>query len=569
MKHYSYQELVTRLINLSVRDKSKPISITFSGEQAYTNTNSANIPALPAGTILTPNQFAIWLGYGLHEGWGHQAHTDLDAYENACRKRNNPKFSYILNLLEDIRIENADIALYPGDRKYLDATHTFVDSKIPLKHCQNPDLMGLIYKQLFVVHRNLDTNRIQGTLDPETSLLISEIDLCTSTQDCIDLADKVVDYLKTQPQSQQGQNQNNKNGEGENQEDNNNNGNGNDDNSSPHPSYTPTHQNPKSQNSNQFEFWKELTEIKNLVKELKDQIIKNDDRSPPDQNLDNKAIFPPANILNDRIYVPSRENLARYTSTRASATSQILALKKMFRIYLQAQTKKSIIRGLEDGKLDSHRLHVVSTGSNLIFKDSSHKLLPETAVELMIDMSGSMNADIARTSAIILAEALASIPQIKLSISGFTTNSRGLDYSYNFSPNSGRQIGMDILQFKDFSEPYQKARAKLGAITNTGNTPLGDAYGHAFSHIISRPETRKIIFLITDGHPEFPQGINHSDFLLMKKIHADTKKFKVQTLALGIGRDLDFLKNYFDTYINITKTQDLPQNLLSALKFFI
>jgi cobalamin biosynthesis protein CobT len=187
----------------------------------------------------------------------------------------------------------------------------------------------------------------------------------------------------------------------------------------------------------------------------------------------------------------------------------------------------------------------------------------------MIDMSGSMNSNLARTAAIILAEALSSIPQIKLSISGFTSNDLAHTSIFRrYDPNSGRQCGMDILQFKNFSEPYQKCRAKLGAIDNTGNTPLGDAYGHALEHIIPRTETRRIIFLITDGQPEFPQGQNHSDYLLMKKIHHDAKRFHIQTLGLGIGR-CEFLSKYFDQAINISSSQDLPKNLLEALKRFI
>jgi cobalamin biosynthesis protein CobT len=242
----------------------------------------------------------------------------------------------------------------------------------------------------------------------------------------------------------------------------------------------------------------------------------------------------------------------------------------MFRIYLQAQTKKSQIRGLDEGKLDHQRLHVAATGSNLIFKDQSSKLLPETAIELMIDMSGSMNANLARTSAIILSEALNSIPQIKLSISGFTTNDQARP-NYNYlaqNPNSGRQNGMDILQFKNFLEPYQKARAKLGAIRSSGMTPLGDAYGKSLEHIISRQEPRRIIFVITDGEPEFTHGKNHSDYLLMKKVHLTAKKYGIQTLGLGIG-NCEFLNSYFDKAINITNIENLPKNLLEALKFFI
>jgi cobalamin biosynthesis protein CobT len=628
LKLHSFQELVSRIVHLSTRD-GKPIPITFSGTDAYTSPGKVNIPTLPAGTILTPSQFSIWLGYTIHEGPGHQTHTDLNLYQTTCKQRNNKIFSYILNLLEDIRIENADLKKYPGDRKYLDATHHFVDQKIPNHLANSPDIMGLIYKHLFVHHRNLDTNIIRGNLDPETAKLISEIDLCNSTQDCIILADKIAVYLKQKQEEQdQEQNQENKeenkeentdqnqnqnsdsidqdqdnnqeskdtksnseeqdqdqsnlesDGENENDENNSNSNNNlnsrnsNDLSSNSHN----TDKSPDQDNKSDFNLspnsasdWQKLTEIKNIIDALKYQIENKEiEKDDSDYNLNNKSIFPPNNILNDRIYVPSNEDLQEYNQTRINASSQILSLKKMFRIYLQAQTKKSQLRGLEEGKLDTQRLHIAACGQTTIFKDQNLKLLPETAIELMIDMSGSMNANLARTAAIILAEALSSIPQIKLSISGFTSNDlAGSTIFRRYDPNSGRQCGMDILQFKNFSEPYQKCRAKLGAIYNTGNTPLGDAYGHALEHIIPRLEPRRIIFLITDGQPEFPQGQNHSDYLLMKKIHRDAKRFNIQTLGLGIGRNLEFLSKYFDQAINISNPQELPKNLLEALKRFI
>ena len=54
----------------------------------------------------------------------------------------------------------------------------------------------------------------------------------------------------------------------------------------------------------------------------------------------------------------------------------------------------------------------------------------------------------------------------------------------------------------------------------------------------------------------------------MKKIHATAKRFNIQTLGLGIGH-CEFLSDYFDQAINIMRINDLPKNLLEALKRFI
>lgn len=625
MKLHSFQELTTRIVNLSTRNNTK-VSITFSGDTAYTNPKTVNIPALPAGTILSLNQFSIWLGYVLHEGPGHQTHTDLELYSEACKKKSNPQFSYILNLLEDIRIENADISLYPGDRKYLDSVHQFCDDKIPSDLCQNPGILGKIYKELYTKYRNLDTHRIQGKLeDRELTSILDKIRFCSSTQDCIALAETVVEYLKQKqeekqeeksqekqqennPNSDNPQDQKNQDKEGEDkdnqdqdkEEENNSDKQDNQDNSreesldssSPNTSSEPqaSGSNPKTENkktqieeetkseeeSNSFYFssnsqaliWQELTEIKNLLEDLKSQNKTEEKKDTPPPDLKNKSIFPSEDISRDKIYIPSEENLPRFLSTRSKLSSQILALKKMFRIYLQTRSKKAQIRGLEEGKLDPYRLHLAKS-SNLIFKDSTSKPFLDTSIELMIDLSGSMREDITRASAIILAEALSSISQIKLSISGFTTNnSKNRNYSYarDIPPNTGRIVGMDIIQFKNFQEPYHKCKAKLGAITTRGNTPLGDAYGKALEHILPQSTPRKIIFLITDGKPEFLCGNNHSDFLLMKRVKTTAKKLGIETIALGVGNSVTFLDDYFDQVAYIKEISVLPQKLMEVLK---
>lgn len=595
MKLIAFQELVRRIVHLSTRD-GKPIPISWSGTTAYTSTSVVNIPALPAGTVLTQSQFSIWLGYTIHEGPGHQTHTDLSLYEIECRKRNNPTFSYIFNLLEDIRIENADIAKYPGDRKYLDAVHQFVDNQIPIEVCKNPDLLGQIYKHLFVEYRSLDTKRLTGTLtNKQIKAALAELPNCKSTFACALLADKIVSLLPKaesppndpqtptntqQPDSSDSSSQsespnNNFGGEtspttdpaasdpsGSNSDveaDNSSNSSGNPNSPSPANYLSPSD-------------WEKLIEIKNIIEKLASETAtaNGQPNTFKHETQNGKSYFPPADISLDRIFIPSSENLPQYLQTRAELAPQLLSLKKMFRIYLQSWNQKSWLRGLEEGEtLDRDRLHVASTGASTIFKTRHSKPFVNTAVSLMIDLSSSMDGDLTRGAAIILSEALASIPQIKLAISGFTTN---YSRSYNRRPpaNLGRCSGMDILLFKDFETPYAKSRAKLGAIKTSRLTPLGDAYGKALEQLIPRPEPRKILFLLTDGQPEFACGSNHSDYLLMENIKTRAAKLKIETFGLGIGENVEtFLPKYVEACTVIKSPQTLPADLMAALKRII
>lgn len=606
MKYHSFHELVQRISNLSTRDKKK-ISITFGGSEAYTDGKRINLPALESGTILNNSQFSIWLGYALHEGPGHLAHSDMEEYISTVKQKSDPVFSQILNILEDVRIENKDISLYPGDRKYLNSTHQFCDDQIPPDKCQNPGLMGLIYKEAFVKYRNFDTGKLQGELKssyPQISRVMSQLPRCQSTGDVIRLADELVNLIpKEQQQEQQKQSQQqtqsptppqaggetqDEDGENDNDSDSGNNPGNNLDNEQldNQPASKENRANGKGspgneQSSNQSDLptqaqeWNELTEIGNILKTIIEETKNenNNNYQTRDSFHDGKMVLPPNNLSNDQIFVPGNENLNQYISTRNALSPQITALKKMFRIHLQAKSKKSFLRGLDEGQLDRERLHVVPTGSSSVFKIKHERQLINTAVELMLDLSASMNDPLVRSAAIVLAEALSSIPQIKLDICGFTTNNknRTTDHrSYPLRiPNIGRLNGMDILVFKDFAEPYIKARARLGGIKKSNYTPLGDAYGKALERILPRSEPRKIIFLVTDGQPEFSKGDErHSEYLLMSHVHKKCQRYHVETLGLGIGDEqtVGFLKPYVDKCDLISSIETLPQTLMSILK---
>ncbi len=588
MKLHSFQELVTRIVHLSTRD-GRNLAISWSGTDAYTNDRTMNLPALPAGTVLTPHQFSIWLGYTLHEGPGHQTHTDFKIYKVACETRNNPQFSYLLNLLEDIRIENADIARYPGDRRYLDSVHQFVDDQIPIETCKNPDQIALIYKHLFVTYRNLDTHRVEGQLfNGPIIQILRKLPLCISTQDCVALADELLPLLEQQNQDQDQQDQsqdqqkdqraegpresNATSAEGQDQLDENQ-----ADESQPQLGSDSVNNQQKGQPQGQRDQnqavreWQDLTEIKNILKRLEDEVKNSNREAVPGGQHEHRgtAIFPPVDISRDRIFVPSGENLESYNQTRRDLSQQILSLKKMFRIYLQSRAKKAWLRGLDEGSsLDRERLYIASTGATTIFRERHEKTLTNTAISLMLDLSGSMDQDLVKSAAIALAEALSTIPQIKLSICGFSA--RFGTSSCNSSPNSGRQNPMDILQFKDFSEQYLKCRAKLGAIYTDGGTPLGDAYGKALESLIPRNEPRRVIFLLTDGKPEFVCGANHSDYLLMDQIHLRARRLEIETLGLGIGDSVSvMLEKYVDQCAQVRDLNQLPQELMRVLRQII
>ena len=135
-----------------------------------------------------------------------------------------------------------------------------------------------------------------------------------------------------------------------------------------------------------------------------------------------------------------------------------------------------------------------------------------TAVCAVLDASGSMTEKkmkVARTAMRVLIEALADLG-IPTHAFTFTT---GDSYSMSraeresgvasgdlhdrFSRVSNLEIGV----IKEFGESAKIALRRLPSIHGGGLTPLGEAMAIGGSRLLPRPETRKIMLVLTDGRP--------------------------------------------------------------------
>ena len=560
MKLVSFQTLADKYSRSLIGENK--VQVTFSGTTAYAGPRKdgrgyqVNLPAIRSGTLLTPTEYMTLSGYLDHET-EHPLSTNFRALDEPD-VQSDETLKALLNIFEDIRIENIRIKRLPGSEKYLNRLAEELDQSAGPG---NGETMRLIYKEAYKTYRNIDTKVILGELSesrPDIATEMRRLAYCQSTFDCLDLARRVRKLLE--------RNSDERNSKG-----------------NPKESSEKGHGTPNDRTDGSEEDQvkdqadqaaqalpdkiKFITELINSINGTQTQTPKTDDETHnPYSPRDGDLALPPANPSADKIFVPSEENQEVYSQTRTNASSEILLLKKHLSIYLLSRKKRAWSRGLDDGELDSTQLHQFPTGSKALFKAPRNRSLVNTAIQLTIDCSSSMSGSLTRSAAIILAESLAAIPNLKLSIATFTTGTE----SYRRNPNEprlglGRLDQMIIHLHKDFDESYAHCRARLGAIRTRGYTPLGDAYGKSLERIISRPEPRRIIWLVTDGEPSFCKlDYRHSDYVLMQNLHQKAKSLKVETLGLGIR--VSNIKPYVDAFTLITSISDLGTQLLTTLR---
>ncbi|MDR1085572.1 MAG: VWA domain-containing protein [Deltaproteobacteria bacterium] len=169
------------------------------------------------------------------------------------------------------------------------------------------------------------------------------------------------------------------------------------------------------------------------------------------------------------------------------------------------------------------------------------------AVHLLIDTSGSMNSQIEQASltAYSLCDALAGVPGINVAATAFPggqlrNTGRGVDHWATVSP---------LLK-------HGQAMHRRFQLFAAGTTPLAQALWWVIQDMVPLSESRKVIFIVTDGVPD-------SDEEAMAAIR-EGRNLGLEIYGLGLGTDS--VKNLLPgRSVIISNFLELPQKLFWLL----
>lgn len=243
---------------------------------------------------------------------------------------------------------------------------------------------------------------------------------------------------------------------------------------------------------------------------------------------------------------------------------------------LMAQQNRSWEFDLEEGYLDPSRLTRViiddmrGTFAPLSFKREKDMNFRDTVVTLLLDNSGSMRGrpiTVAATCADILARTLERCG-VKVEILGFTTKqwkggqSREAWLQGGKPANPGRLNDLRHIIYKSADAPWRRARRNLGLMMREGllkENIDGEALDWAHKRLLSRPEQRRILMMISDGAPvdDSTLSVNPGNYLerhLRGIIEEIETRSPVELLAIGIGHDVT---RYYRRAVTIVDAEEL------------
>jgi nitric oxide reductase activation protein len=235
--------------------------------------------------------------------------------------------------------------------------------------------------------------------------------------------------------------------------------------------------------------------------------------------------------------------LARVQAESARLTARLQGLVQASRL----DRPRAVRQGR---RVDARKLHRVAVADARLFARRHAPVAPNTAVHLLVDLSGSMGANVLRAdgtqvsrsavaleAALALALALDAFPGVTVAVTAFP----GLDGT---AERVTCMLGYG-----------QSPRAAAGAFIQParGGTPMAQAIWYGAAELLLRRESRRLLLVLTDGEPD---DIDEAARLLRL-----CREAAIEPVGIGIGISVNHL---FPTAIEVTAVADLKRALFGV-----
>jgi len=277
----------------------------------------------------------------------------------------------------------------------------------------------------------------------------------------------------------------------------------------------------------------------------------------------------------------NKENKENFLKISNDISLQAIAMRKTLSRILATKSLEVTERGVKRGQLDPSQFYKIPAGGRNVKKHTTPGIKIDTAVTLLVDLSGSMSgskAKLAVKMAILFGEALKGISKIKLEILGYNSEpltAKGNDQAKRCGYTRKEKINYWI--FKEFNEPWAIVKERLGACSIV--LQKGGAVGgcncdhenliHAASRLYKRREENKVMIVLCDGAPSGHNGTYNGK--LITELKNTVKKIKHYGISLFcFGIQAKKVEQFYAPDVEIVNSlNDLDQKALKKLGHFL
>jgi len=252
--------------------------------------------------------------------------------------------------------------------------------------------------------------------------------------------------------------------------------------------------------------------------------------------------------------------------------------KQLERLIL-ARKRSTFEPGKRSGRLHTANLHRLTSGDDRVFRRKFDTAIKDTAVEILIDMSGSMGGDKMETAA-YSGFALASMLQrvnIPVEVMSFTTDTGGSRAYFDEMNEASKRLGRSFshtgvcthLLLKGFNERVDNKVAKRFAHLGANKSRLmsqncdPESVYAAGIRLAKRPEQRRVLMVLSDGHPAF-SGDYAGGFKRLKSVVKDCEGAGLDVIGIGI-QDRS-VEEFYPKHVVLHSASELPKAIMGEMQ---
>lgn len=336
----------------------------------------------------------------------------------------------------------------------------------------------------------------------------------------------------------------------------------------------------QAENKGPSEFDKHDTSAQDMVNEqLENNIKKSEpaDRdtrggSPYMNDFDYRPSIPATTRFDKIIDETNAGDPSAYAKAKLAVQKHVGGIQRNLERVLKVRENARYRLEQERGHINAAALGKLASDQNyrLPFKEFHRTDTTNVAVEILIDMSGSMHRGkilVATQAAIAMGEALLNLG-IAFEVTGFhSEGDSGLqNYVTQMSRNgqdtsrfNRTQERIDFHVFKSFTNSRMYGLTQIQAY---GNNTDGESVRMAAKRLAVQKQKRKILIVMSDGLPHDAGNWARLNADLQKAV-GDIKAAGIE--CVGIGIQSDAVKRFYPEYVVINNIEDLPKAAMTKL----
>ena len=215
--------------------------------------------------------------------------------------------------------------------------------------------------------------------------------------------------------------------------------------------------------------------------------------------------------------------------------------------FLQAESQRKTWTSDRGMRISSANLTRAVCGSSRIFERRREGRAVDTAVHVLLDLSGSMKPRLEDSIAasVGLLNALRRTPHVSAAFSVL------LDSEFTPVVRHGMPIN-------------DQAIMAIGALSAWGGTPMAEAVAKASFALANAKASRHVLMVITDGAPSNARAV--------KAIIRRLEESGVDVVGIGLALEQSYrecMRGFFSNYVDADSVDELPEKLFVQAKRFL